>query len=1401
MSKLFPQKIQKTPEAQHTVETEFDYNDVTELLAAGKDFLNTNFEDLDLPDFVKTAVRQQRHQHEYHRWLIYTDGSSQSKFRRMAPQRADELGYPDSWAMLVLGEAMLPDGSSIVEPIGWCAHPVHYDSQGSCFTHATRIGAEVAEREALIWAGLWRLTQDTTMPTIFCCDSLTCGNQAFGYMGVGSADDSYRLMRGIFQSLEHGLPDGHLRLHHVRSHAGDPYNEFVDWAAKQEAIKSFNHKQMPINMQKWTRFLPTFWLVFSKHCGLPVWQDGQLCTPSPSLPPTRLPPQASTKTKDNSLIQCTMSLASANVLSLSRNPEGHRGKLHYLFEQMKQFGLNIMGLQECRSDEGHATSNNILRYMSGHQRGHEGVEIWINLDQPIAVTETGQPCFLTAQHCQVVAKDSRRLLLRIKSPFFDGWIFAAHAPHSGKPRDEREDWWNQTTDLLLAHGAQDSCFWLIDANAEPGTADDLTVFCRGLRTSANTIFFRDCLSKLNMCLPSTSSIHQGSRDTWTRPDGAATFCIDYIAVPHNWKEQCTTSMVMEDFDLATARSDHQAVGLELRWWKQCVMPPVQKSVPPVAWQDETTRQKIRAAMQHIEIPEWATDVEGQEHHFSSQVADILRDQSRRPVQPKKCYIDATIWAARKQMLATQKRLKSARQRLGREAVWQAFRAWKTMNPPPSAPEHFLYGTTLRCDALLLIAQLRGQRRQLRDQIKQAKARHMEQCLAQVNENTAANSILRILRNFIGPTNPKKQKKRTLPILEKDDGKMCKTPDEALQMWTQFFADMEGGKRQTYEELHADWLAAMQEDIATPFHTCIDVLPTLADLELAYRRVAPGKATGPDRVPGELCHFAPTACAKATYASLWKLLLFGHEALRYKGGLLVQAYKGKGPMSKCSSYRSLLISSHISKSLHRAMRCSQAEIFEGFLQAQQLGGRRAMPVTYGVHLARAFQRQAKSVGNSSALIMLDLKEAFYRIFRPLCMDGKVTDQAIAHLMCRLQMPVDAVSELRRLLCEPSALEQAGMTTQQQRSIRAVHSQTHFWMHQQTDVIHTTHGSRPGDPFADVIFSYVWAVVLKKFQQFMQQQNIISEFPARPSLMLFEKQTFDAPHAYSAHEPFVGPTWMDDLCVCVEGGTPAQVVQRTALATGRLLELCTEHCMTPNLQPNKTEILFSLRGTASRQHKKDLYGVHAAGSLPIVCEYGTFQVPVTSKYSHLGGLLHHIADQHAEIKRRVAIANAAMTHHSKLVFRNWTIPLTKRVQLFEALILSKLLYGADTWVVTEDKTEQYFHAATIRLYRRLLPVSHDRHLQDCEVLFLVKLPSPAELLRRARLRYVATLLHSGPRQDWGLIEKDQQWKLLVELESWRTSTTLDAVGRADHEPQIVLAQVGQTCNRALHHAEKQ
>jgi hypothetical protein len=55
-----------------------------------------------------------------------------------------------------------------------------------------------------------------------------------------------------------------------------------------------------------------------------------------------------------------------------------------------------------------------------------------------------------------------------------------------------------------------------------------------------------------------------------------------------------------------------------------------------------------------------------------------------------------------------------------------------------------------------------------------------------------------------------------------------------------------------------------------------------------------------------------------YPQLVKMIAHGQEHIGYKGGQLQPAYKGRGPMDSCQSYRSLLISSHLGKVLHRTI---------------------------------------------------------------------------------------------------------------------------------------------------------------------------------------------------------------------------------------------------------------------------------------------------------------------------------------------------------------------------------------------------------------------------------------------------------------------------------------------------
>ena len=363
-----------------------------------------------------------------------------------------------------------------------------------------------------------------------------------------------------------------------------------------------------------------------------------------------------------------------------------------------------------------------------------------------------------------------------------------------------------------------------------------------------------------------------------------------------------------------------------------------------------------------------------------------------------------------------------------------------------------------------------------------------------------------------------------------------------------------------------------------------------------------------------------------------MLLHGQEHLGFKGGRLTPAYKGRGPTDRCTSYRSLLVSNHLGKALHRTIREHHSQLFHRFLQLQQTGGRKHVPVQLAQHQLRTFVRAAKRDCQSTGILYLDLTEAFYRVLREMPMGGEIPDHVVAHVASRMRLPQDSLHRLHAMLAQPCALTQAGMPDSDRRAIQAIHTSTHFWVQGQHDVSRTAMGTRPGDSMADWIFAFAWSTVLDKVENFMRERHMLQVLQAHEHLPLFGRVAVT-----DATFPFIGPNWMDDLALCVQAASPEQLVSDMGAVTGFLLDTCKEHCLTPNLAAGKTEVQLSFRGKNSRQYKKDFHGPNAAPTLMVLGEDEQHHIRIVRSYRHLGGIAHHTGEQATELTQKAAIGH--------------------------------------------------------------------------------------------------------------------------------------------------------------------
>ena len=112
-------------------------------------------------------------------------------------------------------------------------------------------------------------------------------------------------------------------------------------------------------------------------------------------------------------------------------------------------------------------------------------------------------------------------------------------------------------------------------------------------------------------------------------------------------------------------------------------------------------------------------------------------------------------------------------------------------------------------------------------------------------------------------------------------------------------------------------------------------------------------------------------------------------------------------------------------------------------------------------------------------------------RELAIGGPICDDTIASMGARLGL--DLLHALHQHLDNDHALPCAGMSVHMQRMVRSLHTDTHFSVCGQSDCCKTKLGTRPGDSWADLIFSFLWARLLHSLETDLQELGIIDNVP--------------------------------------------------------------------------------------------------------------------------------------------------------------------------------------------------------------------------------------------------------------------------------------------------------------------
>ena len=337
----------------------------------------------------------------------------------------------------------------------------------------------------------------------------------------------------------------------------------------------------------------------------------------------------------------------------------------------------------------------------------------------------------------------------------------------------------------------------------------------------------------------------------------------------------------------------------------------------------------------------------------------------------------------------------------------------------------------------------------------------------------------------------------------------------------------------------------------------------------------GKAAGPDHLPPELVKFGGGALSRSLYALFLKMTMRLDEAMQWKGGIIHHAWKGKQSPEDCDSHRALLVSSVIGKSMHSVIRRCCVGPMRRTSTALQVGGLPAYPVAFAAHCVRLFQSMCR--GSTCFLLFLDLKEAFYRVYRALLHPEAPTDEEVAYMFKQLGLPPSAFDQFRSAASTASALEAAGSSQWLRAVLKEILSDTWFKLQGQTDAVCTSLGVRPGDALADALFFFLFAQVLKETRQTLQEEGLLCALPWHRGM---SGCVLPWQGIADSSLDLCDSVWMDDACLMVRPVNAVSAVGALAHTAGALIDACLRRGLRPSLSVNKTEAMLSVKGKGSR-----------------------------------------------------------------------------------------------------------------------------------------------------------------------------------------------------------------------------
>ena len=530
-----------------------------------------------------------------------------------------------------------------------------------------------------------------------------------------------------------------------------------------------------------------------------------------------------------------------------------------------------------------------------------------------------------------------------------------------------------------------------------------------------------------------------------------------------------------------------------------------------------------------------------------------------------------------------------------------------------------------------------------------------------------------LKSIHGP------RKNTLSPLRSADGlSILKERSDILNRWAEHFQSLLNHQN-PYNEDILEGLAQspIVHDLSTP--------PQMHEVICAIKNLKDNKSCGPDEIPGELLKYGGYLLKQ----HLHKLILALWEEERipkiWIDATIIPIYKNKGEKSDCNNSRGIFLLSVAGKVLARIILSRLvSHVSELVLPETQCGFRKERGTIDMVFSLRQIQEKCIEQNKDLFIVFVDLTKAFDTVPREL----------LWKILLKYGVPEKFLNLIK--------LFHAGMEAKVSVCGK------------ESPPFPVEVGVKQGDVLAPVLFNLFTSVVMKLLQaSLIEEDGVYLEY--RLDGNLFNIRRLQA-HTKTTTLRLLDLQYADD----------AALVTHSAVSMQRILDTLSSIYQAFGLQINtrKTEILMQL---TDQNQNQDVPEFHIQGA----------RLQVVPFFKYLGSIVSSSSKIDNDVIDKINKASRAFGSLRSKVFSNKHLKLSTKIQVYEAVCISSLLYGAETWTIYRRHLAQleHFHISCLQ---KILGLTWKDRITHTQIFDRTNTTSIEAIITKRQLRWLGHVI---------------------------------------------------------------